>query len=314
MLRDLVQGLSGGEFQNDSECRPAAWFAFHFNPSAVVCDDAPCLGKAKPQATAGLPGGIEGVEDVASFLGLQPRPVVANANPHFATVGQTFLSAGRNTGTGADKNVCPTGIAFRSVPRLAINVYELACRRLDGNLDVAAALQSLKRVLANRPQSDLELRGIGRDEDRTGIAAAADGRLLAGRPRRQIGRYVVDQSDQLDLLKLGPRRPRKEHHVGDHFIHPHRLRADQRQRVTAFGVRLVAQQKFGAAGNNRQGVVDFMAGPGGELRHRLELVRLKRPLKIEFQLRQSGDSIDVGRRAFHLARRLRVGQVVISPR
>ena len=42
-----------------------------------------------------------------------------------------------------------------------------------------------------------------------------------------------------------------------------------------------------------------MAGPGGELGHRLELLDLQRPLEIGLQFRQSGELVGDRRRPFH---------------
>ena len=123
-----------------------AGLALDFDPPAVIGDDSPRFRQAESQAAAGLAGGIERVEGVTPLLGLQPRSVVANVNSHLG------------------------GLEV--------------CDHFDNDLDLAAVLQGFERVLAHRPQGDLQLHGIGLEEDRAGIAAAADGRLLAAVPRK----------------------------------------------------------------------------------------------------------------------------------
>ena len=100
---------------------------------------------------------------------------------------------------------------------------------LDADLDVAAAAEALDRVLTYRPQGNVQLHGIGVDDDRSRPARAADRRFLPRTAGLEIGDQVVHQFDQIDRPRLRPRRPREQHHVGDHLIDPHRLRADQGQ-------------------------------------------------------------------------------------
>ena len=113
------------------------------------------------------------------------------------------------------------------------------------DLDVAAAAEGFQRVLADRPQGHVELHGIGLDR---GSARARRVRQIAVSCRAQRGRKSATRSsissDQLDRLEFGPRRPGEEHHVGDHLVDPHRLGADQRQRVLALGIGLFAQQEL----------------------------------------------------------------------
>ena len=63
--------------QGDGERRPVARLALDLDPAAVVGDDPPGLREAQAQAAAGLPGGIERIEDVTALLRLDARPVVA---------------------------------------------------------------------------------------------------------------------------------------------------------------------------------------------------------------------------------------------
>ena len=167
---------------------------------------------------------------------------------------------------------------------------------------MAAALEGFQGVLADRPQGHVDLHGIGFDENRPGLAAAADRRLLPSTTGKEIGHQVVDQRDQLDRLEIGPRRPGKEHHVGDHLVDPHRLGTDQRQRVLALGIGLFAEQELGTAGDDRQRIIDLVAGPGGELGQRFELLDLERPLEIGLQFRQSGELVGDRRRSFYMVR------------
>ena len=60
--------------QRDEERGTVAGLALDVDPAAVVGDDPPGLPEAQPQAAAGLPGGIERIEDVTPLLRLMPGP------------------------------------------------------------------------------------------------------------------------------------------------------------------------------------------------------------------------------------------------
>ena len=108
-----------------------------------------------------------------------------------------------------------------------------------------------------------------------------------GRQRRQFGNQPVDQLDQGDGLQLGLGRAGKKPQIGDHFVDPHRLGVDQRQRPAALGIGFFLEEELCPAGDDRQGVVDFVARAGGEFRQRGELLLIEGLPKAVFQVGQA---------------------------
>ena len=94
----------------------------------------------------------------------------------------------------------------------------------------------------------------------------------------------VNQCDQFDRLQLGPRRTGEKHHVGDHLVGPHGLGGDQGQRAAPFGIGFLFEQQLCPAGNDGQGVVDFVPRAGGKLGQRGELLAFERLVEPRLEL------------------------------
>ena len=55
--------------------------------------------------------------------------------------------------------------------------------------------------------------------------------------------------------------------------------------MLALGIGLFAQQELVVAGDDRQRIIDLVAGPGGKLGQRFEFLDLQRPLKVGLEWR-----------------------------
>ena len=198
--------------------------AGHLDLAAVVGDDAPGFTEPQTQTTAGLPGRIEGIENMVCLVRLDAWPIVADANFH-------------------------VGIA-------AVEMRSRCGRRCRGPLRHFDIAPARRRPVA----TESALMPIG-----PGSPRAANRRFLPQRAGRSSATEVIDQPDQFHRLSSGRRGPGKQHHVGDHLVDAHRLGTNQGQGVLTLGVLLLAQQKLGAARDDGQRVIDFVAGPGGKL-------------------------------------------------
>ena len=99
----------------------------------------------------------------------------------------------------------------------------------------------------------------------------------------KVRNRLVDNFSRIDQGKIRLRRPGKEHHVGDHLVNPHGLRIHKGKRPAPLGIGLPVQKQLGPAGDYRQRIIDFVARPGGELGHGLELFRFHGLLEFIFQ-------------------------------
>ena len=61
---------------------------------------------------------------------------------------------------------------------------------------------------------------------------------------------------------------------------------NHRQFPLAFAGGFVAEQELGPAADDRQGIVDLVAGPGGEFRQGFEFLRLERLVELPLELGQ----------------------------
>ena len=133
------------------------------------------------------------------------------------------------------------------------------------------------------PKSHGQLRRIGLDFERAGMARADQGRFLRFGVRLEFGDYIVNDFGRVRSAQERVAGAGQEHHVGDHLVDPHRLRVYQRQRLAAARDRSRAQRELRPAGDDGQRVVDFVARPGGEFGHSLEFFGFEGCLELVFQ-------------------------------
>ena len=176
--------------QRDEEAGPSPGLALDLDPAAVIGDDPPALRQPQPQAAAGLPGGIEGIERCAGAPRARCRARRRRReSPPPPACGSTSM---RDAPLRAD---APRS-RFGTTPATATG-------------HCVGSASTTRRPRRLHARSDMS---------------------CCGRRRRSSAISPIDQLDQGHRLQLGLGRPGEKPQVGDHLVDPHRLGVDQRQR------------------------------------------------------------------------------------